>query len=85
MEKSDSNVSKKQNTMGPITQSIIDGVAKELNKKKTKDKIVKNIINPIVRDVIVKYQPHLITLTTVFVLIILLLISILIIIILSNK
>lgn len=64
---------------GPITDELVDGFIKEFQRKKIKDKIVKNMIDPILCDIAEKYYPHVVTLMVILALMILLLISILII------
>jgi hypothetical protein len=66
------------NYIGPITNSVIDGIIKEINKKKTKEKIMKNVIDPLLCDLSIRYYPHFVTITIVLVLIIILLIAILV-------
>lgn len=60
-----------------ITNVIMDNIVKELKKKKNRDKIVKNVIDPILCDIKDKYYPYFITLVIILILIILLLVSIL--------
>ena len=74
-----------QTYIGPITDGIVNGLIDEFKKKKTKEKIVKNIIDPLLCDIAEKYYPHIITLIVVLALMILLLISILIISIMPTK
>jgi hypothetical protein len=74
-----------QTYIGPITNGIVDGLIDEFKKKKTKDKIIKNIIDPLLCDIAEKYYPHVITLMVILALMILLLISILIISLLPSK
>jgi hypothetical protein len=64
--------------VGPITNGVIDCVIKEIKKKKTKEKIMKNIIDPLLCDLATRYYPHFITITIFLVVIVLLLISILV-------
>jgi hypothetical protein len=72
--------------VGPITNSVIDGVIKEINKKKTKEKIMRHVIDPLLCDLSIRYYPHFITITIVLVVIIILLIAILIILVINmNK
>lgn len=71
--------------VGPITDGIINEIIKKLKNKKTKEKIMKNIIDPLLYDLTMRYYPHLLTMTIILVVIVLLLISILIINIVSNK
>lgn len=72
------------NYYGPITNTIIDAVSKEINKKKTKEKIMTGIIDPLLYDLTKRYYPHLITITIVMVIILLLLVSILALLILQR-
>jgi hypothetical protein len=74
-----------QTYIGPITDGIVDGLIDEFQKKKTKDKIIKNIIDPLLCDIAEKYYPHVVTLMVILALMILLLISILIISLLPGK
>ena len=64
--------------IGPIADSLIDGIIKEFQKKEVKEKIEQNIINPLLADVLRKYYPYLVTIVIIFIIIILLLIWILI-------
>jgi hypothetical protein len=70
--------------VGPFTNGIIDDVIKEIKKKKTKEKIMKHIIDPLLCDLSTRYYPHFITITTILIVIILLLISILIMVVLQR-
>ncbi len=70
--------------VGPLTNAVIDGVIKEIKKKKTKEKILKNIIDPLICDLAVRYYPHFMTITIILIAIILLLISILVLIVLQR-
>jgi len=67
-----------QQMVGPITHSAIDGIISEIKKKKTKEKIMKNIIDPLLCDLTTRYYPYLITITIILVLIVVLLLSILV-------
>ena len=64
--------------IGPMTDGIINSFIDEVKKKKNKEKIMKNIIAPILDDINSKYYPHVITLTVFLTLIIVLLILLLI-------
>lgn len=64
--------------IGPITDEIVDGLVKEFQRKKIKDKIVKYMIDPILCDIAEKYYPHIVTLMVLLALMILLMTSILI-------
>ena len=70
--------------LGPITNSVIDGIITEIKKKKTKEKIMRHIIEPLLRDLTIRYYPHLLTITIILVLMVLLLVSILIIIVVQK-
>jgi hypothetical protein len=70
--------------IGPITDAVINGIIKEINKKKTKDKIMKHIFDPLLGDLTARYYPHFMTVTITLVVMILLLVSILILIVLSK-
>ncbi len=59
--------------IGPLTDEIINNFIKELKKKKHRDKIMKNIIDPLLCDINDKYYPHMMMLTIFLVLIIILL------------
>jgi hypothetical protein len=59
--------------IGPMTNSFLDKIIKELKKKKTRDKIVENIIDPVISDVIGRYYPYMVTISMVFLVIIILL------------
>ena len=64
--------------IGPMTNSFIDKITSEVKKKKTKEKIMKGIVDPLLRDISTRYYPYLITITSILVIIIILLIAILI-------
>jgi len=70
--------------IGPITETFIDKITKELKKSKTKEKIMKGIIDPLLKDLSVRYYPHFITMTTTLIIIIVLLISILILLVIQH-
>jgi hypothetical protein len=69
---------------GSLTNGIIDVVIKEVKKKKTKEKIMKHIIDPLLCDLSTRYYPHFITITIILIVIIILLISILIMLVLQR-
>jgi hypothetical protein len=71
--------------VGPVTNAIIDSVIKEIKKKNNKEKIMTNIIDPLVRDMSSRYYPYFIMLIIVMLIIIILLVSILTINIMSMK
>lgn len=41
---------------GPVTQGIIDACVKELRKTETKEKIMKNMIDPFVKGIFKRYS-----------------------------
>jgi hypothetical protein len=67
-----------------LTNSILEGIIKELNKKETKDKINKEIISPLANDIAEKYYPHLMSVIVVLVFVVLMLITLLILAILQR-
>lgn len=70
--------------IGPLTDGIIDSIIKEMKKKKTKDKIMRGIIDPLLCDLTSRYYRHLMTITGVLVFVIILLISILVLLVLKK-
>ena len=48
--------------IGPLTSSILDAGINEFNKPAIRDKITKNIINPIVKEISTKLLPYFATL-----------------------
>jgi hypothetical protein len=66
------------NFIGPMTTKIINSFIKEIKKKKNKEKIMKNIIEPILNDINDRYYPHMLTLTALLSLIIILLLLLLV-------
>lgn len=65
--------------IGPLTNTIIDCVIKELKKKQTKEKVMNNIVDPLLRDMSSRYYPYFMMIIVVMLVIIILLVSILII------
>ena len=45
--------------IGPITQQILDNCSKELGKSETKEKIMKNIVEPIMHGLFLKYLSYI--------------------------
>lgn len=72
------------NYVGPLTNTFIDAVTKEIKKKKTKEKIMTGIIDPLLCDLITRYYPHLMTIIIIMAIIVLLLVSILTLLILQK-
>lgn len=71
--------------IGPMTNAVINELSKEIKKKKIQDKIIKDIINPILSGITDRYYPHLMGVTVTLTIIIVLLLSILCINIYSSK
>ena len=71
--------------LGPVTNSILDLIIEEIKKTKTKEKIMENIIDPLLKDLSIRYYPHFIIITIALIMIIILLISILVINVLGNQ
>jgi hypothetical protein len=69
---------------GPITSGIIDSVVQEIKKKKNKDIIISEIIEPLICELTARYYPHMMTIISILVIIILLLISILVVLLSKN-
>jgi len=63
--------------IGPITDNIIDNLAKHVKKKETRNKIMKHVIGPVLEDINRRYYPHYITLITLFIMMIIMLIILL--------
>ena len=63
--------------VGPITDAVINQITKEVKKKKTKDKIINNVLNPLLSDVTNRYYPHFIGVTATLIVILILLLTIL--------
>jgi len=45
--------------IGPLTKDILETCAKELKKKETKDKIMKNVIDPVVSEFFRRYSAYI--------------------------
>lgn len=65
--------------IGPITNSVIEGIINELKKKEVKDKVMNNIIDPLLHDMASKYYHYLMIIVIIVLIVIVLLVSILII------
>ncbi len=75
----------KTNFVGPITDAILDSVITELNKVETKEKIMKQIIDPLLKDMSTRYYPYFMMIIIVLLIVIILLVTILVINIMSIK
>jgi hypothetical protein len=71
--------------IGPMTDSLLINISNELKKKKNKERIMKDIIGPILEDINKKYYPHFVSIISLFIMMILLLISLLILSIYTKK
>jgi hypothetical protein len=45
--------------IGPITQQLLDGFSKEFSKSETKEKIMKNIVEPVMNGLFRKYLSYI--------------------------
>ena len=45
--------------IGPLTKNVIESFTKELKKPTTKESIMKNIIDPIVKEIFKRYSPYI--------------------------
>lgn len=63
--------------IGPLADNIINSFIDEIKKKKNRDKIMKNIIEPILNDINDRYYPYILTLTFLLSMIIVLLLMLL--------
>lgn len=62
--------------VGPVTRQLIDNCTKELGKTETRDKIIKNIIDPIMNGLFKKYLSYIACFIIMQIMIIILLIFI---------
>jgi len=62
--------------IGPITQQLLDNCTKELGKSETRDKIIKNIVDPIMNGLFRKYLSYILCFIIMQVIVIILLIFI---------
>ena len=53
--------------IGPITDSIINNIIKELQKKHNKKKLLEKIFNPLLSELTKKYFVHIISLTSILI------------------
>lgn len=70
--------------VGTIMNTIIDKISIEVKKKKTKERIMNHVIEPLLKDIITKYYSYLITMISMLIIIILLLICIFVLVILQR-
>jgi len=62
--------------IGPVTKELLDACSKELKKKEVKEKIMKNLIDPVVSEFFSRYYPYITCFMFIHMIIILLLIFI---------
>jgi hypothetical protein len=70
--------------IGPVTDALIDNIIKEVKRKKNKEKIMNDIIDPLLRDLATRYYPHLMSITMILIIMVILLISILVMLVLQK-
>lgn len=58
--------------IGPITNSLLNSCVQEFNKKETRDKILNNVITPLINDLSEKYGHYMAFLFIALVIIIIL-------------
>lgn len=71
--------------VGYITDTIINQCIQELNKKETREKVNKNILNPIIEKINRKIYPYFLTFSVLIIIILVLIIIIFFSLILKNK
>lgn len=64
--------------LGPMTENLMNGFVDEIKKRKYREKIMKNVVDPILEDINNRYFPHMMTLLVLLALIIILLLLLLI-------
>lgn len=73
------------NYIGPITSGIIDKIIKEIKKKETKEKIMINIVDPLLKDLSTRYYPHFMVITIILIVIVAMLLAILCVVLLNRN
>ena len=71
--------------LGNITDNLIGTLTTQVKKKKNRDKIMKNIVEPVLEDINKKYYPHYITIISLFIMMILMLITLLFVVFWTRK
>ena len=64
--------------LSPLMESIISKIIEESKKRKYRERLMKDMINPLLEDINNKYYPYIMTLTILLCLIIILLILLLV-------
>ena len=70
--------------IGPLTNTIIDNIVKEFKKKHNKEKLFKNVIDPLLKDLTTRYYPHFVTITAILIIIVILLIILLFVVVMDK-
>jgi len=65
--------------IGPMTDGLLEMFIYEVNKKDTREKILKKVIDPLLYELSCRYYPYFIMITIILILIIVLLLAILVI------
>jgi hypothetical protein len=71
--------------LGNITDNLISTLTTQVKKKKNRDKIMKNIVEPVLKDINNKYYPHYITIISLFIMMIIMLITLLFVVFWTRK
>ena len=64
--------------IGPITDSVIEGIIRELKRKEVKEKVMRNIVDPLLCDMASRYYPYFMMMIVILLVVIILLVTILI-------
>ncbi len=70
--------------IGPICDTVLETVILEVKKPETKEKIMSNIIDPLLADLMSRYYPYFIMIISILVIIIVLLFALLILNVINN-
>lgn len=65
--------------IGPVTSAVLEGISKEIKKEENKQKILDNIIYPLLCDLSSRYYPYFMMIIMALLLIVILLVAILVI------
>lgn len=68
-----------------ITNNLINILTIQVKKKKNRNKIMKNIIEPVLEDINKKYYPHYITIISLFIMMIIMLLTLLFVVLSTKK
>jgi hypothetical protein len=71
--------------VGSFTGSLINNVIKELKKKHNKEKIMTNIVDPLLGDLKTRYYPHFVTVTSMLIAIVVMLLVLLIVVLVNRN